>query len=58
MKNGTREEDLYPENRDKTVGFKVTPTEKAEIEKFCADAGVDNVSRFIRHAVNKAMGKK
>ena len=53
-----KDKDLYPEKRVKTVGFKVTRSEKIEIEEYCAKKGIDKISVFMRYAVNEAMKKK
>jgi len=48
---------LHPEKRDKIVGFKMTQTEKDELETYCKKEKVD-VSKFVRHCVKKGMVKK
>lgn len=45
---------LNPERIDAFIGFKMKPSEKLELEKFCEDEGF-SVSRFCRHAVKKTM---
>jgi len=53
-----KSDDINPELRDRLVGYKVTQTEKDEIETFCKDNNIKDVSKFIRHSVLVAMGKK
>ncbi len=53
-----QKDSLHPQKRDINVGFRVTKDEKTEIKNFCEDAGIDSISRFIRHAVDVYMEKK
>jgi len=50
--------DLNPELKDQLVGYKVTKTEKAEIEAYCKRAKIKDVSKMVRKAVNVFMDKK
>ena len=52
-------DDLYPEACDKLVGFKMTESEKKELEDYCANKKPKvKVSVFLRHVVRKAMSEK
>lgn len=50
-------DELYKELRNQLVAFKVTDSEKLELEKYCKDKGF-SVSRFVRHAVKVQMSRK
>jgi len=49
---------INPELRDKLIGYKVTQTEKDEIEAYCRANKIKDVSKFIRYSVNVAMARK
>ena len=48
--------ELHPEKRDIMVGFKMTETEKADLEAYCFNRDI-KMSVFLRHAVKTAMKK-
>ena len=52
-----KDNELNPELKDQLIGYKVTKTEKAEVEAFCKRKEIKDVSKFIRHSVKTAMAK-
>ena len=45
------------ENKDVQIKFRLTASQKAQIDKYCEDNGM-NVSQFLRMAVNEVLNKK
>ena len=46
----SEKDNMYMENRDSLIGFKVTKSERKLIETHCNALGI-SMSRFIRHVV-------